>query len=256
MMKFARSFKLLLVIMGAMALTAIGVLANDRWQRTVSICPEGMVEIPTARSFTCVDQYEAAPSVACPYQTITNTALTAANLTVPECTAVSKENAEPWRFVNREEARILCARAGKRLPGAEEWYQYSLTSSVAGCNITEGTVETTGFRDQCKTTEGIYDTIGNLWEWMGDDVSFGAYQNRTLPPSGYVTEVDAGGVAASTSAIAPESFMGYAWTGSDGVKGMLRGGFYNVAKDAAIYTLQANVDPTFTGAAIGFRCIR
>ncbi len=256
MNRFRLNYRALIVIAGSLIGTVSVIHATTRMNPEPPVCPDGMVEVPTASTFTCVDQYEVSPSAACPYQSVLNRAYNHANLEQPDCVPVSRAAAEPWRFVSREEARLLCAKAGKRLPDAREWYEYSITAAVAKCNVAGGSVTPSGQYAECVTTDGVYDTVGNVWEWVGDDILLGEYEGRPLPPSGYITSVDKGGVAASTTQAAPETFLGYLWSEPGPVSGMLRGGFYGIKDDAAVFTLQANLDPAFAGAAIGFRCVQ
>ena len=103
----------------------------------------------------------------------------------------------------------------------------------------------------------MHDTIGNVWEWTSDDVFDGSYNGRKLPESGYVTQVDAGGVAVVSSTSPDQAFYNdYIWSNPIGVYGIMRGGFYGSNADAGIYTIHAYTLPTTPGAAIGFRCVQ
>jgi formylglycine-generating enzyme required for sulfatase activity len=102
----------------------------------------------------------------------------------------------------------------------------------------------------------MHDAVGNVWEWTSDDVIDGGYNDRTLPNAGYVREVDAGGVATETQLELPEPnfYDDYIWSNQSEVYGLLRGGFYGSGNDGGVFAVQAMTKPSFTGAAIGFRC--
>lgn len=93
---------------------------------------------------------------------------------------------------------------------------------------------------------------------MRGDIVNGTYNGRTLPPSGYVTQVDDTGVAAVTSDVPDpnDMFETYFWSDTEGVFAMMRGGFYSGRSDAGVYSVHAATNPNFTGTAVGFRCVR
>jgi formylglycine-generating enzyme required for sulfatase activity len=153
---------------------------------------------------------------------------------------------------------VACSRAGKRLPKSDEWYTFAVGTpdDETKCNINTSTVAKTGSQKQCMAATGVFDAIGNAWEWTQDDVINGQYQGRTLPDAGYVTQVDAHGVATLTSVSPSELFYkDYFWSAKEGAFGILRGGFYGSKDDAGVYAVQAQTVPTLSGTAIGFRCV-
>jgi formylglycine-generating enzyme required for sulfatase activity len=220
-----------------------------------SACPVGMIKIATARTFSCVDEYEASPAQTCTIHELTSAEGTISDVSDTDCTAVSEPEVQPWRFVTREQAMTMCAKSGKRLPNAAEWYEASLGTRIDHCNVRSGNVKNTGNDDICSAASGVKDAVGNVWEWVSDDVINGQYNGRTLPDAGYVVQVDNGGVATVTSQNSASSSEGYLWSDSNGSFGMMRGGFYSSQSDAGIYTVQAATAPNFSGAAIGFRCV-
>ncbi len=250
------TFVLTVVILGAMVVTFVGVRASD-WLVTPAVCPDDMVVVDSVPGVTCVDRYEAGPDSSCPHALTENPQQTAGNLAVPTCLAKADENTVPWRFVAREEARQLCARSQKRLPTSQEWYEMMVATDMTNCVLDESSALPAGERQTCKTPVGVYDGVGNVWEWVSDDVVDGVYNNRLLPKDGYVTAVDATGVVVETNETANSSFGGdYVRTSSSGLFGMVRGGFYQSGEDGGIYALQANIAPTFSSAGIGFRCVK
>ena len=265
-MRIARIF---FIVSATLLVTTLGVGASDVWQgagnsllaqligkNDPSGCPSGMSPFATSLTFSCIDTYEASPDTACIAGDVTSADGTVSNLADTDCLPTSVPGGMPWRFVTRAEAMTACAKAGKRLPTAVEWYHASLGTNATACNIQGGAVFVSGTKKDCRAASGIYDSVGNLWEWVSDDVMQGTYQNRPLPESGYVVQVDTGGVATVTSELSASSTSGYVWSEREGAFGMLRGGFYASASDADVVTLQAATTPNFTGAAIGFRCVR
>jgi formylglycine-generating enzyme required for sulfatase activity len=99
--------------------------------------------------------------------------------------------------------------------------------------------------------------VGNVWEWVNETVSGKTYRDRPLPDEGYVYEADAGGIAITTQTDSGSELYGkdYFWSKSDGVFGMIRGGFYGSGDDAGLYTINASVPTNFATQGVGFRCV-
>jgi formylglycine-generating enzyme required for sulfatase activity len=265
-----KSFRLLAVIVGAVGITALGLDAADTWRGASGtllgqlagsqmevVCEEGMVTVTAGQTFRCIDRYEVTASEDCPVAEPAGPYDTEVNLRAEACVPVSRANAIPWRFVSRDDAARLCARVGKRLPSAEEWYGAALNTPDTPCMGGDGLAKT-GMRVGCVSSAGAHDMVGNLWEWVADDVFSGHWAGRVLPSEGYVEQVDRAGVATVTgSTSAHQSFdRSYFWSESVGVYGMIRGGFYGSRADAGVATVHAATPPTFTGEAVGFRCVR
>ena len=256
------------VVFGALIVTALGIDAADTLSGSRSTllgqliksesgsCPAGMVEVPMASTFACVDIYEASPSDTCPQNDPQNELQSKENIDAVDCSADSKEGVYPWRFITREQAVTACMRAGKRLPTASEWHLTNIgTPDTEVCN-TNGPSAREGGGSSCVSAIGAYDTIGNVWEWTSDDIVEGRYKDRQLPESGYITQVDADGIALLTGPQPSDLFYeDYFWSSPTGVFGMLRGGFYGSKEDAGIYSTHAQTVPTTAGTAIGFRCV-
>jgi formylglycine-generating enzyme required for sulfatase activity len=219
-------------------------------------CPSGMTHVPAALTFTCVDTYEASPGPGCPFMDIENQFSTEVNIDKQECRATSETGRKPWVLVSREQAVLLCTRAGKRLPSAAEWYQFALGTPADSCNVRGEQAVAGGEDSSCRSAAGVVHAVGNVWEWVGDDIIDGAYLGRNLPDTGYVTQVDAGGVATVTVSEKPPAVDGYLWSAQTGSFGLIRGGFYGSKADAGVYTIHAETVPTFVGAAVGFRCVQ
>jgi formylglycine-generating enzyme required for sulfatase activity len=259
-----------LVVVGAVIITALGIDAADTMRGSEGTllsqvirnqgggCPNGMVPTAAAATVTCVDAFEASTNETCPVKEPQNILDSTNNAGSAGCFSESKEGALPWRFVSREQAMQFCARAGKRLPTSEEWYQLALgmADTDSACNTSTGQLETTGLRKSCSTQNGVYDLIGNVWEWVSDDVMDGVHDGLTLPESGYVAQVNSAGMAVISTSTEQELFdHDYFWSRSKGAYGLIRGGYYDNQSDAGIYSVHADTPPITAGTAIGFRCV-
>ena len=124
--------------------------------------------------------------------------------------ARSDKGVPPQAYINRIEASAACEAAGKRLCKAREWYAacagsfgnkypYGNTYNKTTCNVNKGHLlrkvfgrvrysehdhynsprmnQTPGFLAKtgefsgCVSGAGAYDMVGNLHEWVADDVS-------------------------------------------------------------------------------------
>jgi len=266
---YKNSLKIIGISIGAVLLTTLAIDASDTLSGKggsllaqlvgveQSVCPAGMVHVPAALTFSCVDEFEAVPSKECPVLSLTSQLDTDINLKQNTCVAASQSDLEPWRHVTREQAVVLCTRAGKRLPSAAEWYQAALGTDAGVCNVESGEVALGNSYPECHSAAGIKNAVGNVWEWVSDDVIDGVYQGRSLPVTGYVSQVDACGVATVTGEnLNTEMLGGYFWSKGEGSFGIIRGGFYGSKADASSYTVHAYTAPTFRGAAVGFRCVK
>jgi formylglycine-generating enzyme required for sulfatase activity len=107
------------------------------------------------------------------------------------------------------------------------------------------------------TGSGVYNAIGNVWEWVQGDVVDGVLNGASLPESGYVADIDRDGIAVRTESV-PNSlyYSDYFWAEKTGEYGILRGGFYGSRSDAGLYSVQAKTAQSFASDAIGFRCVK
>ena len=263
--------RLTVVVVGALVVTAFGIdaahtLRGERGTMLAQLlntdakeCPKGMLPVHTVPGVACVDAYEASPSEACPIPSPQHMLDTQRNLSMQGCSAVSKKGSEPWRFVTRDQAMQLCARSQKRLPTSAEWYALApgVTDSSTSCNTHTRSVSPTGSFTECVSPYGVYDLVGNVWEWVRDDVIDGTYKERRLPETGYVAQVDENGMA-TASTDTPDTLFNadYFWSQSNGSYGIIRGGYYDSGDDAGVYAVHADTLPTSASPGIGFRCVR
>ncbi len=264
----ARWLKVTLVVIGAVVLSTVAIQASDivRGVRgnmagsaidAASPCGPGMVQMNISSGALCVDIYEASPNAACPLTVVTNAVDTQTNLNEPSCMSVAVPEVKPWRFISLTQAQQLCARDGKRLPSSAEWYALALAQAdQSTCVVNANGPELTGLA-RCVTTAGVYDVVGNVWEWVEGQVTEGALDGRMLPESGYVTSVDQHGLVVETS-VSPSQEYGedYAKTSPTGVYGIIRGGFYGSQSDGGIFAQNLSVPLDLKTDGVGFRCVR
>ncbi len=267
-----RFLKVGAVIFVAVVLTTLGIAASDSLVgNNTSLlgmlagsaeegpCPAGMVFVATAKTFSCVDVYEASPAAACPVLTPSSALDTQQNLNQLACTADSVEGVLPWTQVSREQAAALCARSGKRLPTSAEWYELAMATPdvPGGCNTSSMSVTKTGAYESCRSAVGVFDAVGNVWEWVSGDVRDGMFEDEELPEEGYVAQVSSDGVPVVTAPTEQQQFgSDYLWSDRVGIYGVLRGGYYGNKSDAGVYAVQAKTNPTSATVAIGFRCVK
>lgn len=256
------------VVLGAVALSSIGLFAADSMQGIdrglvglagsgAGLCRDGMTPVKNGEHSFCIDMYEASPGNLCAHSVPTNVIETEDNANAQGCTMDSKEGSEPWRFVSLTQAQRICAGAGKRLPTSDEWYAAALGTPHTECVISgRANPEKTGTQEACVSVAGAYDMIGNVWEWVDETVQDGTFANRQLPETGYVASVDASGVAITTAGQEQQLYgADYFWSKNEGTFGMIRGGFYAGEGDAGLYAINASVQTSFASPGLGFRCV-
>jgi len=227
-------------------------------------CPKNMVFVDAPSRSFCIDAYEASTNDSCFYSEPVNEQESAFNINQPGCDPVSAKNKKPWVNLAQHQAEAACAKAGKRLPTNEEWYRAALGTpddkTNVKCNLNNKSGQTadhTGANTDCVSGAGIYDMVGNVWEWVSGTVVSGVYDGKTVPKEGYILEVDATGFVIKTSDSPNASFNDdYYWGNTQGVRGIFRGGYWGIDERGGVYSTHAGTEPSFSGNAIGFRCVK
>ncbi len=264
-----RSARWLFVSVGIVVLTSFSIDATDTLrgsqsalsifarQAAIGGCPAGMTAVDLADGTLCVDTYENSVGPSCPEPLPQSEFATKSNVDTAGCNAASVAGAIPWTYVSYHQAKTLCAKRGARLPTPLEWYEASLgTPDSSSCNINGG-IAPAGAAPACLSVRGMYDMVGNVWEWVDGEVTDGTYSGRMVPPEGYVAEVDTAGVPTQTEGV-PSATYGndYFWSDATGTYALMRGGFYGSRSDGGVYAVQAKIAPSFASAATGFRCVQ
>jgi formylglycine-generating enzyme required for sulfatase activity len=267
--------KEVVVIIFAIVFTTLGIKAADTLMGNDSliksgddICPKEMVLIPFAKGDFCLDIYEASAQDDCSYVDPESQTETRINLDDPGCVPVSLKGNIPWRNISQDQASRACAKAGKRLATNQEWLQASQgTPDLLGgweeidCQVdsnwkTQPGLSGTG--DQCISSFGAYDMIGNVWEWVEGVVKDGEFEGERLPMTGYIDSTNGQAIPGETnqSKANPDYNNDYFWLKTKGLRGMVRGGYWNNKSDAGVYSLYAVTPPSSVESGIGFRCVK
>jgi len=250
---------------GHFADTLLGNLFKVISQEEIGPCPENMTLVTQALVPFCVDMYEASVGDSCTYTEPTSVEQTELNLVDNDCVPVSEPNMLPWRFVTQQQAQRACSRADKRLLTAGEWYKAALgTPDPKGgwledhCNVARNRADGadgTGAGIRCVSDAGVYDMVGNVWEWVEETVHEGNWDGRLLPQGGFVSGADIDGIAYETSSAQQELFnQDRFWSDSTIHAGVMRGGYFASNGGAGVFATYAASPPTFSGDAVGFRC--
>jgi formylglycine-generating enzyme required for sulfatase activity len=235
--------------------TALSIIAG---QFSAENCPVDMVLVQGTAGDFCIDKYEVSVDDKCIIFEPKSTSDTAHNLADTKCKALSVAGEMPWTHVAQPQAVQLCAKEGKRLPTAIEWYEAvsGTPDNINVCNL-NGEIMATGASAGCVSGAGANDLVGNVWEFTSSEVVDGLFENKSLPEEGYVEQVGADGLATVTS-INPNNIYNqdYFWSKAEGRFSIIRGGFYGSRLDGGIYAVHAANDINFASAAIGFRCVK
>jgi len=265
----------IIVMVLAVALTTAGIKASDTLFNSQGgtdgnsgPCPVGMVPIISAQGDFCIDKYEVSVGNTCPYINPANQNETRDNIDASGCLPVVANGVLPWRFVSQNQAAIACAKAGKRLPTNSEWLAAALGTpdresdwGLDDCQVAGNWGDQpgkTGNGKNCVSAAGVYDMIGNVWEWVDGTVADGSFHDRVLPAEGYVLGADEEAIPSATDNAKgdPNYYNDYFWIKNKGIRGMARGGYWDNKSEAGQYALYVVSEPSFAGVGVGFRCVK
>ena len=209
-------------------------------------CPGNMSYIDKLGGY-CIDQYEA--------------------YNAGSSTAGSAPGKTPWASITQSAAKTACTNAGKHLCTSEEWLGaaniqgqvYYLPSDLSiapySCNTnSQCTPCLTGNSSECVSEEGVYDMVGNLYEWVDEVVD-------TVKPcnsgsKGYCYANSTGGWQTSpndnTDKYGDDGAYFLANTASD--RAVLRGGSWAYGAAAGVFSAILYTAPSGSHSDRGFRC--
>ena len=189
--------------------------------------------------------------------------------------AYSKVNVAPLVGVSQYQARQLCANAGKHLCTDEEWLAAanlqgqvydlpaSLSASPYDCVVDSGeycshflsncacnTSYNKNGVSGCHSAEGVYDMVGNVWEWTNETATM------ISPESGwhYINTTDMSWSISSSADDGTYGKDGCYFLAGTNVRAVLRGGAWSRGARAGPFCAYLSNGPTHVSHGIGFRC--
>ncbi|MDP3026764.1 MAG: SUMF1/EgtB/PvdO family nonheme iron enzyme [Nanoarchaeota archaeon] len=266
-------------------------LNNLSWEYQRIQCSGNMSYINKLNGY-CIDQYEA--SMQSSNSTAMGNSTDVANRNAPgSMPAASKPFSVPWVGISANSARTACTNAGKHLCTSEEWLAaaningivYNLptgaatataipsgASDSAACNTYEaadcdsqsmnssyvigvgGDACNTGNKTSCVSVEGVYDMVGNVWEWTNETVGY-SKPCEPVGTAGYCYWNSTNFINTTNSATAVYGNDGvYFLANTVSGYAVLRGGRWEYGARAGPFCAGLGDAPTDTNNYIGFRC--
>ncbi len=185
--------------------------------------------------------------------------------------AVSRPGVMPSN-VNWFQATALCNAAGKRLMTVREWFAAAdgmtavETRTGSGCNVGSGAARATGIGNNCVSTWGAQDMVGNVQEWTDEWYSSVGVLTTPAPTTGTPTPAETGRYLRDRS-VWPPTYGGdgvrnsasVVYNVSDNQVGIpsaaLRGGFWGDGTESGVFRLNLLYGPSAQNGGIGFRCV-
>lgn len=266
--KFAKQILIVLIVV---VVTSIVVRATDSRifssEDLVDGCPVDMVYVVAEYGGFCMDKYEVSAGDNCSHKNPTSQLESRFNIDNANCEAVSEPGRMPWRYVSQNQAQMICAKMGKRLPTNKEWSMAALgtpdfleKNTKYDCHIRNNWPKQpglTGSGKHCESSNGVFDMIGNVWEWTSETSNNGKIEDIDLPDGGYVVSVNGDGYPTKTSKEGdPNYYNDYLWVKRSGSRAVARGGNWDNEEKAGVYAYYAVLEPSFAGSGVGFRCVK
>ena len=267
--------KEIIVLVLSVILTTVGIKASDNLFSSPSeesegkkFCSSDMIFVNSSDGGFCIDKYEASAGSECAYANPENQSETRENLNNNKCLSVSVRGSIPWRNISQNQAAIACAKAGKRLPLNKEWLQAALGTpdmshgwTSKDCQVAKNWGEgpgPSGSGENCRSSAGAFDMIGNAWEWVEGTIYDGEYNGKPLPEQGHVAGIDDESLPSETTEedFDPNYYEDYFWIKKKGTRGIARGGYWDNKSGAGQYAVYMVTPPSFAGIGVGFRCVK
>jgi len=176
--------------------------------------------------------------------------------------AASVPGVKPTACITWFQARQACALADKRLLTNDEWQTAAASTPDLGtdngstqCNVTdEGDANepaNTGACPACVSAWGVFDLVGNVWEWVADWIQ--GDTNPWAPLTNGTTSTTYGDDLMSGTN--PAQTQG---NGQNFPAALERGGSfrYGNGTDSGVFALSAAQAPSASFVDLGFRCGR
>lgn len=160
--------------------------------------------------------------------------------------AVSVAGAVPSALITWFQAQQACGNSGKRLLRNEEWQQAAAGTPDPGtddgstdCNVSSVfTAVPAGSRVSCVSAWGVFDMVGNMWEWVADWVPYGT---RCIPPL-FGGTLDLNCLSNFTDFNSPAA--------------PIRGGDFLLGPYGGVFAVYGGLRPSVADVNVGFRCGR
>jgi formylglycine-generating enzyme required for sulfatase activity len=162
-----------------------------------------------------------------------------------DCTdifAVSILGVSPSAFITWFQAQQAAANSGKRLLTNAEWQMAAAgtpdpgnTPGASDCATNSGGADT-GTRSNCVSRFGVFDMVGNFFEWVADWVPL----STTCPPPLFAGDLNCLAGASTTS----------------GPGALIRGGDFLSSTSAGVFAVTGSGKPSSAFSSVGFRCGR
>jgi Sulfatase-modifying factor enzyme 1 len=164
--------------------------------------------------------------------------------------AASVPGVTPSRYITWFQAQQACANVGKRLLRSGEWQMVAAGTPDEPrrtgplCNTDSVIVSKSGSYPECVSNFGVYDMVGNVWEWVEDwmQASAGVDGAQSAGP-GYGNDL----ILSINDAISQGGGAGFP-------AALIRGGATGDGPGAGVFALIASHAPSDSLPAIGFRC--
>ncbi len=161
--------------------------------------------------------------------------------------ALSLPGVTPSAHMTWFQAQQACKNARKRLPTNAEW-QAAVAGTpnpgpddgVTDCATAGVVLVPSGSRSECVSTDGVFDMVGNNWEWVADWVPL------STTTGSWPGSVDSTGDY--------QLFVGASESGEPAA--LLRGGGQGNGAQAGPLAIVAGYGPSATANTVGFRCAR